>query len=162
LPALWPAAIPPAQRRLRILLAEDNQVNQKLVGVLLRRDGHDVFVANNGREAVDAARQLVFDVVLMDVQMPLMDGFAATAAIRETERENGRHTPIVALTAHAMKGDAEKCLAAGMDAYLSKPILLPALRETLARLAAVDDGAAAGAVLNAPGITPELNVVLTP
>jgi CheY-like chemotaxis protein len=137
----------PAARPLRILLAEDNQVNQKVISVLLRRDGHQVSIVGDGQEAVDVVRDSVFDVVLMDVQMPVMDGFAATAAIRQAERGSGRHTSIVALTAHSMKGDEEKCLAAGMDAYLSKPIMLPVLRGTLARLATVG--------VTAQGVTPE-------
>ena len=86
-------------------------MNQKLTSVLLRRDGHHVLVVSDGQEAVDAVHEGVFDVILMDVQMPVMDGFAATAAIREGERESGRHASIVALTAHAMKGCEEKCLA---------------------------------------------------
>ena len=130
----------PLVRPLRILLAEDNEVNQKLISVLLRRDGHHVTTVSDGLEAVEALRQGgEFDVILMDVQMPVMDGFAATAAIREVEKQGGRHTSIVALTAHAMKGDEEKCLAAGMDAYLSKPILLPVLRGTLGAVAGRGD-----------------------
>jgi PAS domain S-box-containing protein len=130
----------PAVLPLRILLAEDNQVNQKVISGLLKRDRHDVVVVSDGQEAVDAVRERAFDVVLMDVQMPVMDGFAATAAIREIERQSGRRTSVVALTANAMKGDEEKCLAAGMDAYLSKPIMLPALRGTLASLVSRDGG----------------------
>jgi len=126
----------PETRPLRILLAEDSVVNQKVIGVLLHREGHEVSVVSDGQAAVAAVRDGGFEVVLMDVQMPVMDGFAATAAIREIEEKLGRHTPIVALTAHAMKGDAEKCLDAGMDAYLSKPIILDALRNTLQELAA--------------------------
>src|SRR5207253_3246790 len=89
---------------------------------LLRRQGHNVVVANNGQEALVEWQKETFDIILMDVQMPLMDGFAATAAIRGHETATGRHTPIIALTAHAMKGDRERCLAAGMDAYTSKPL----------------------------------------
>lgn len=113
---------PKSSRSLRILLAEDNLMNQKLATGILSRLGHKVRITNNGREAVDAFAEEQFDVVLMDVQMPIMDGFAATAAIREFERKTGASTPIVAMTAHALKGDRERCLAAGMDAYLSKPI----------------------------------------
>jgi two-component system, sensor histidine kinase and response regulator len=107
---------------LRILLAEDGIVNQKLALYLLEKRGHRVTVVDNGRNAAAMALAELFDVVLMDVQMPEMDGFAATAAIREQERHTGRHVPIVAMTAHAMKGDREHCLAAGMDGYVSKPI----------------------------------------
>jgi two-component system, sensor histidine kinase and response regulator len=109
-------------RPLRILLAEDNLVNQKLAVRLLEKAGHSVAVANNGREALDAIARGKFDAVLMDVQMPVMGGFEATAALRERELATGGHLPIIATTAHAMKGDREQCVAAGMDAYLAKPI----------------------------------------
>lgn len=123
-----------SMRVLKILLAEDNLMNQKLATGILARYGHQLTIANNGLEAVAAFQAERFDVVLMDVQMPLMDGFAATAAIRELEKVNGTKTPIVAMTAHALKGDRERCLAAGMDEYLSKPIRskqLAAILETL-------------------------------
>jgi len=107
---------------LRVLLAEDNVVNRRLAVRLLEKRGHRVVVAGNGREALDALEKEKFDVVFMDVQMPEMDGLEATAAIREKEKSSGLHQPIIALTAHAMKGDREKCLAAGMDGYLTKPI----------------------------------------
>ena len=107
---------------LRILLAEDNAVNQLLVVRLLEKWGHCVTVAANGKIALDALDEGSFDVVLMDVQMPVMNGWEATLAIREKERKTGRHIPIIAMTAHAMKGDDEKCLAVGMDDYLAKPI----------------------------------------
>ena len=113
---------PAAQRRLRILLAEDNMVNQKLAVRLLEKQGHDVAVASNGREALAAIEKQAFDVVLMDIQMPEMDGLEATKAVREHERRTGGHLPIIAMTAHAMKGDQELCLQAGMDNYISKPI----------------------------------------
>jgi signal transduction histidine kinase/DNA-binding response OmpR family regulator len=115
-------ATPPAPRSLRILLAEDNIVNQRVAVGLLTKRGHDVTVANNGLEAVAALGRQAFDVVLMDVQMPEMGGLDATAAIRQRERRIGGHTRIVAMTAHAMNGDRERCLAAGMDGYMSKPI----------------------------------------
>jgi signal transduction histidine kinase/CheY-like chemotaxis protein len=109
-------------RKLRILVAEDNSVNQKLMRRLLEKRGHEVLVANNGREAVEAFRRERPDLVLMDVQMPDMDGLEATATIRAAEGPSGTRIPIVALTAHAMKGDSERCLAAGMDGHISKPI----------------------------------------
>ncbi len=119
-----PATPPPSapQRSLRVLLAEDSLVNQKLAVGLLEKHGHQVTLANHGREAVAAWESQAFDLVLMDVQMPEMDGYEATEAIRTRERETGRHTPIIAMTAHAMKGDRERCLAAGMDGYVAKPI----------------------------------------
>ncbi|MEM8679734.1 MAG: response regulator, partial [Planctomycetota bacterium] len=114
---------------LRILLAEDNQVNQEFARRRLEKAGHSVLIVDNGRLAVDAWRSEAFDVVLMDVQMPEMDGFEATATIRSLERERGdqRHTPIIAMTANAMKGDRERCLTAGMDGYVSKPVKRDAL-----------------------------------
>jgi CheY-like chemotaxis protein len=107
---------------LQILVAEDNLTNQKLVRLLLEQEGHEVTVVPNGRAAVSSSAARRFDVILMDVQMPEMDGFEATAAIRQRERDTGAHIPIVAMTAHAMTGDRERCLAEGMDAYLSKPL----------------------------------------
>ena len=107
---------------LRILLAEDSLVNQKLAVGLLEKYGHTVVVANHGREAIAALDTQDFDLVLMDVQMPEMDGFEATTAIRGNEKRTGAHVPIVAMTAHAMKGDREHCLEAGMDGYVAKPI----------------------------------------
>ena len=108
--------------RLRVLLVEDNVVNQMVAQSLLERRGFEVVVAGNGREGVEAFQRGAFDLVLMDIQMPEMDGFEALAAIRALEERTGRHTPVVALTAHAMKEDRDRCLAAGMDDYLSKPI----------------------------------------
>jgi signal transduction histidine kinase/CheY-like chemotaxis protein len=107
---------------LKILLAEDNAINQRLARKLLEGRGHTVTVANNGRAAISFLGQEVFDLVLMDIQMPEMDGFEATAALRAQERRTGQHIPVIALTAHAMKGDKERCLQAGMDGYLTKPI----------------------------------------
>jgi CheY-like chemotaxis protein len=109
-------------RSLRVLVAEDNPTNQALVAALLKQKGHRVSIVTNGREAADRAVLESFDIVLMDVQMPEMSGLEATVAIREHERTTGRHIPIVALTARAMAGDREQCLAAGMDAYVSKPL----------------------------------------
>ena len=111
-----------ASRFLKILLAEDNEVNQKLAVRLLEKRGHSVVVAGTGREAVEALDHHTFDLVLMDVQMPEMDGIEATVQIREREAGTGRHQPIVAMTALVMKGDRERCLSARMDGYLSKPI----------------------------------------
>ena len=107
---------------LRVLVAEDNAVNQRLARRLLEKRGHQVVVASNGREALEAIATHTFDLVLMDVQMPELDGLEATAALRANETGHGTHLPVIALTAHAMKGDRERCLAAGMDGYLSKPI----------------------------------------
>jgi two-component system, sensor histidine kinase and response regulator len=106
----------------RILLAEDNVVNRQLALAVLERRGHSVAVAHNGREAVEAVERESFDLILMDLQMPEMGGLEATAVIRAREEGTGRHVPIVAMTAHAMKGDRERCLEGGMDAYISKPI----------------------------------------
>ena len=119
---------------LRILLAEDNLVNQRLALRLLEKRGHSLTIANNGREALESLEKDAFDVVLMDVQMPVMDGFEATAAIREKERGTGKHQPIIAMTAHAMNGDRERCLAAGMDGYVSKPIQPQELFEAIETL----------------------------
>jgi PAS domain S-box-containing protein len=123
-----------ASRHYRILLAEDNEVNQKLAVRILHRRGHTVVVANNGVEALEALDRQTFDVVLMDVQMPAMSGFEATAAIRQIEKLSGRHVPIIAMTAHAMAGDRERCLEAGMDDYVSKPINPRVLFEVLDRV----------------------------
>jgi two-component system, sensor histidine kinase and response regulator len=109
-------------RVLRVLVAEDNPTNQTLISALLDQQGHHVSIVNNGRLAVERVAQEAFDLVLMDVQMPEMSGLEATAAIREAERRTGGHVPIVALTARAMTGDREQCLAAGMDAYVPKPV----------------------------------------
>jgi two-component system sensor histidine kinase/response regulator len=110
------------RRRYHILLAEDNAINQKLAVRLLEKEGHRVVVASTGCQAVAALESEAFDLILMDVQMPEMNGYEATAAIREKEKAAGGHIPIIAMTAHAMKGDRERCLAAGMDGYVSKPI----------------------------------------
>jgi signal transduction histidine kinase/CheY-like chemotaxis protein len=119
----------------RILLAEDNRVNQRLVQRILEKEGHDVIVVANGREVLEALKSDTFDLVLMDVQMPLMDGIVATKAIRATEALTKTHIPIVALTAHAMKGDQDRCVAAGMDGYISKPIRAADLLNVVAKYA---------------------------
>jgi PAS domain S-box-containing protein len=118
---------------LRILLVEDNAVNQLLAVRLLEKSGHTVAVAGNGKEALATLEKQSFDLVLMDVQMPEMDGFEATAAIRGLEKESGNHLPIIAMTAHAMVGDRERCIEAGMDDYITKPIRTEELIEVLAR-----------------------------
>jgi CheY-like chemotaxis protein/HPt (histidine-containing phosphotransfer) domain-containing protein len=135
---------PAPLRSLRVLVAEDNRVNQKLISFLLEKLDHTVVLCNDGRAAIAAVEAERPDLVLMDVQMPEMDGFAATAAIREREaaRPGSGRLPIVALTAFAMKGDRERCLAAGMDDYLTKPITRDQLAAVLARFA----GEAAGPV----------------
>jgi CheY-like chemotaxis protein len=121
---------------LRVLLAEDNVVNQRVGRRLIERLGHSVVVVGDGRQAVRAIEEQEFDVVFMDVQMPELDGIEASSAIRERERTTGKHQTIIAMTAHAMKGDRERCLAAGMDGYLSKPIRVDELAAVLASIAA--------------------------
>jgi CheY-like chemotaxis protein len=116
---------------LRILLAEDNVVNRTLAIRVLERRGHTVLVAENGREALEILERERVDAILMDIQMPEMDGFQATAAIREKEKGSGDRVPIVALTANAMRGDGERCLAQGMDAYLAKPFRIADLDRVL-------------------------------
>jgi CheY-like chemotaxis protein len=112
----------PARRHLRILVVEDNPVNQLLAIRLIEKLGHSAAAASSGRDALAALRKDLFDLALMDVQMPDMDGFEVTRVIRQQERTSAAHLPIVAMTAHAMQGDRERCLAAGMDAYVAKPI----------------------------------------
>ena len=130
----WAARPPHHVGSLNILLAEDSLVNQKLAIALLEGQGHTVTLANNGLEAVAAIETHRFDLVLMDVQMPEMDGLEATASIRAREKEAGMRVPIVAMTAHALKGDRERCLDAGMDSYIAKPIRAEELFETIDRV----------------------------
>ena len=123
-----------ARRLLRILIAEDNVVNQRLAARLLEKQGHSVTVVDSGLATLATLAQQPFDLVLMDVQMPEMDGLEATAAIRAQEQETGRHLPIIALTSHAMQGDQERCFAAGVDAYISKPMKVDELYAAIDRL----------------------------
>jgi two-component system sensor histidine kinase/response regulator len=165
------------ERRLRILIAEDNPVNERVARTLLEKQGHTVLVAHNGREALAMAQSEKLDVILMDVQMPEMDGFAATAAIRDVESGSGRRVPIVGVTAHATARDRRLCLAAGMDTYLSKPIrpemLFAAIDEvipgreravagppptdrSLAAVAVLDEASLLSVVSGNPGLLREL------
>jgi signal transduction histidine kinase/ligand-binding sensor domain-containing protein/CheY-like chemotaxis protein len=129
-PEVEPAAVLPP---MRILLAEDNAVNQKVAARCLEKNGHSICIASNGHAAVEAAGREAFDLILMDVQMPEMDGFQATAAIRASEQGSTRHVPIIAMTAHAMSGDRERCLVAGMDGYVPKPLRLQELLHAIAQ-----------------------------
>jgi len=122
-----------AQGQRRILVADDNETNQMVAVQILRRLGYHAEVAADGAEALEAFRTMPFDVILMDCQMPQMDGYEATRAIREAEKTTGKHIPIIAATANAMRGDREKCLAAGMDDYLPKPVKMQELKTTLDR-----------------------------
>jgi len=127
-----PTAVPAVNvGSLRILLAEDNVVNQRLIQRVLQKWGHEVVVADDGQQAVEKLQAERFDLVLMDVEMPVMDGFEATCDIRRREQGAGRHIPIIAMTAHAMKGDREKCIEKGMDGYVSKPVSQDALRDAI-------------------------------
>jgi len=128
-----------SRRSLRILIAEDNPVNQLLAMRILQKVGHTTAMADNGQEALQALAREPFDLLLMDVQMPVMNGFQATAKIREQELGTGRHLPIVALTAHAMKGDRELCFEAGMDAYVAKPLQTGELFAAIAAVIAIAD-----------------------
>lgn len=163
---------PGVTRPLNILLAEDSLVNQKLMRALLERRGHTVVIANNGHEAVAAFATQRFDLVLMDIQMPEMDGLEATEAIRRTERHRRTHTPIVAMTAHVLQGDRERCLEAGMDEYLSKPVRARRLFDTIEAMVGGTGGPAVAAppsdvaakkaalALAAPPATPDTSLGL--
>jgi signal transduction histidine kinase/CheY-like chemotaxis protein len=130
-PETLPALVAERVRPLRMLLAEDNRVNQALATRVLQKRGHHVTLANNGQEALALIEEQAFDLILMDIQMPVVDGITATRVIRKQERGTDRHIPIVAMTAHAMKGDRERSLEAGMDGYVSKPITAASLDAAL-------------------------------
>jgi signal transduction histidine kinase/CheY-like chemotaxis protein/HPt (histidine-containing phosphotransfer) domain-containing protein len=134
-----------SSRKLRVLVAEDNLVNQKLAASILERAGHTPILVGNGQEAVAAMQKGQFDIILMDVQMPVVGGFEATRLIRDGETPTGRRTPIIAVTARAMKGDREACLAAGMDGYVPKPIRSEKLMELIAELTGASSQSAADA-----------------
>jgi CheY-like chemotaxis protein len=127
-----PTDQPPQSKRAHILLAEDNRTNQTVATRTLEKMGHSVVVVRNGNEALSVLATQSFDLILMDIQMPEMDGLTATMKIREKERSTQRHLPVIAMTAHAMKGDRERCLEAGMDGYVSKPINRTELEESIA------------------------------
>ena len=124
---------------MQILVADDSPVNQDVASGLLELRGHKVDVVSSGREAIEALKRQSYDVVFMDIEMPDLDGMAATAAIREMEETSGMHTPIIAMTAHALKGFRERCLEAGMDDYISKPIQPQELFQSLQTIAASRD-----------------------
>ncbi len=129
--AVGPRPMPQQSQALKILLAEDNAINQKVAVRMLEKLGHQVTVANNGQHVLLALEKHAFDVVLMDVQMPEMGGFEATGIIRKSELGSGSHLPIIAMTAHAMKGDRERCLEAGMDGYVAKPMQAKEIQEAM-------------------------------
>ena len=139
------------RRALRILLAEDNPVNQRVALHILQKAGHSTLAVANGKQALEAVQRETFDLVLMDVQMPEMDGLEATAAIRATETQTGRRLPIIAMTAHAMKGDRERCLDAGMDDYVAKPVQ-PAVLLRAIESAVLDQAALDQPVLDQPAL----------
>ena len=134
--AIWTPAAHRGAVSGRVLIAEDNPVNQLLMVRLLERSGHQVVVAGNGRAALAAISQQSFDLVLMDVQMPELDGLEATRLLRQSERATGKYLPVIAMTAHAMQGDREKCLSAGMTAYVAKPIRPEELFKTIEQVLA--------------------------
>jgi CheY-like chemotaxis protein len=139
-----------ASSKLRILLAEDNVINRAVASSILEKRGHSLVHATNGREAVEAAAREAFDLILMDVQMPEMDGLEATRHIRESERATARHTPIAAMTAHALAGDRERCLSGGMDDYVSKPLQKADLLNLLDRISAARSSGGAAIPLCIP------------
>ena len=121
------------KKQFNILLAEDNLINQKITVSFLKRLGHSVDVADNGRIAIEKFQSHSYDLILMDIQMPEVSGFEATKAIREIEKKSSKHVPIIALTAHALVGDKEKCLDAGMDDYLTKPLSYEELNKSISK-----------------------------
>jgi CheY-like chemotaxis protein/HPt (histidine-containing phosphotransfer) domain-containing protein len=140
----------PASRALSILIAEDNPVNQAVAMGMLQKQGYTLTLAENGREAVRFYQLERPDLILMDVQMPELNGIAATREIRAAEDGSGHHTPIIAMTAYAMSGDSERCLRAGMDAYLSKPLTKKLLLETIESIVEDGDAAMAPATITSP------------
>ncbi len=154
----WPVAI---KKKLNVLLAEDNKVNQRLAVSTLEKQGHHVDVADNGKEAVMMVANGTYDLVLMDVQMPIMDGLDATRAIRAKEKETGGHQLIVAMTAHAMKGDRELCIESGMDDYLSKPIRINAFMAKIKSLIEPEEDSAKSSVEDAGESVPQAASVET-
>ena len=141
-PTIQPVQVPLSAKAAhvcprRVLLVEDNEINRRVAVGLIRARGHHVDVAENGQEAIDTLAEQEFDVVLMDMQMPVMDGYEATAAIRNREHQTGGHMPIVAMTAEALKGDRERCLAIGMDDYVAKPIVPAEMYRAIERFPAV-------------------------
>ncbi len=155
---------PPAQESaLRLLLVEDVPVNQMVAAGLLELMGHDVTIANNGYEALQAVEGQSFGAIFMDIEMPEMDGFEATKRIRRREALTGSHTPIIAMTAHAVSGFREHCLAAGMDGYIGKPIAPEMIEEVLASLGTCSSDVAEGAsVVSAPALASAALQVTTP
>jgi len=143
--------------RLQILAAEDNRVNQRLLARLLEKEGHQVTLVEDGEAAVAASAETDFDLILMDVQMPAMDGLDATRYIRGREQGTGKHVPIIALTAHAMKGDRERCLEAGMDAYVAKPVQKQELLQIIYQNSA--HAAAAGVISSGPALATDPGVL---
>src|SRR5262249_45987970 len=127
-------------RPIRVLVAEDNALNQQVVRHLLARQGHTVQIAKDGQETLEALEQGCFDLLLLDVHMPELDGFRVIETLRRNERDTNRHLPVVALTARSMKGDRERCLAAGMDDYLAKPIRGKELFAAIERVRRADQG----------------------
>jgi two-component system sensor histidine kinase/response regulator len=134
LPVLTTHALRERRSRLRVLLAEDNRVNQTLAVRILQKRGHIVVVAENGRQAIAALAEQPFDLILMDMQMPELDGVEAAMLIREREKSTRGHIPIIALTANAMSGDRERCLISGMDDYVAKPIQVKELFAAIERV----------------------------
>ncbi len=146
-------AIPAPIRKLRILLAEDNPINQTVVARMLEKSGHILTLAQNGQEALSMFQTRTFDLIFMDVQMPGVDGLTSTRKIRECERGKGSHIPIVAMTAHALKGDKERCLEAGMDGYLSKPVSGRSIQDAIAQFVSGEPKASAAHLSSSSGVT---------